>query len=195
MNARNPSVDGYIRKNKRWREELEALRRIILQCPLVEEVKWRAPCYTHEAANVVMLGSCKEGCVLSFLKGALLKDPRGLLAAPGPNTQSARVIRFTSLKAVEDLEPVIRGLILEAVEAEKAGLKVAFKKITDFPVPEELQKKLDESPELKKAFESLTPGRQRAYLLFISSARRSRTRQARVEKHRRRILQGKGLED
>ncbi len=195
MNKMSPKVDGYIRKNKKWQEELQKLRTIILDCPLTEEVKWRVPCYTFQQSNIVILGAFKESCTLSFVKGALLKDARGILQIPGPNTQSARVIRFTDVREIIQVAPVLKVYIHEAIEVENAGLKVAFKKITEHPIPEEFQTKLDKIHALKTAFTSLTPGRQRAYLLYFSAAKQSKTREARVEKCLPRILRGKGLDD
>jgi len=191
----NPQVDGYVRKNKKWQKELQKLRTILLDSPLKEEVKWRVPCYTFEDSNVVILGAFKESCVLSFVKGALLKDPKGILTLPGENTQSARVIRFTDVDQINELEPAIKAYIDEAIEVEKAGLKVTFKKPSEFKIPQEFQTKLDEMPGLKKAFAALTPGRQRAYLMHISAAKQSKTRTSRVEKCIPRILKGKGLDD
>jgi uncharacterized protein YdeI (YjbR/CyaY-like superfamily) len=191
----NPSVDGYIRKNKDWENELTQLRAIILQSPLTEEIKWRVPCYTFQGVNLVILGSYKDGATLSFLKGALLKDPEKILEIPGPNTQSARVIRFTSVPEITRLESTLKAYINEAIEAEKSGLKVEFKKITQHAVPEELQAALDKNPALNTAFKALTPGRQRAYFINISSAKQSTTRAARVEKYIPKILAGKGLDD
>jgi uncharacterized protein YdeI (YjbR/CyaY-like superfamily) len=195
MNRMNPKVDGYVRKNKKWQEELQALRRVILDCRLTEEVKWRVPCYTSENRNIVFLGAFKESCALSFVKGALLKDVRGILKKPGENTQSTRVIRFTDVYQIVELEPVLKAYIDEAIKVEKAGLKVKLKKITERKIPEELQTKLDEIPSLKTAFHALTPGRQRAYLLYFSAAKQSKTRESRVEKCIPRILNGKGLDD
>lgn len=188
-------VDGYIRKNKRWQEELKALRAIILDTPLIEEVKWRVPCYTLDGSNVVILGAFKDNCVISFVKGALLKDAAGILEKPGEDTQSARVVRFRSAGEIGKLEDTLKAYIHEAIEIEKAGLKVEMKKITDRPVPEELQIQLDKNPALKTAFRSLTPGRQRAYLMHFSSAKQTATREARVKKCMPQILKGKGLDD
>ncbi|MGC4030597.1 MAG: YdeI/OmpD-associated family protein [Tepidisphaeraceae bacterium] len=195
MSTPTAAVDGYIRKNKAWAAELSALRAIVTDSPLVEEIKWRAPCYTFEGANVLFLGSAKDHCVLSFIKGALLKDPKKILIQQTENSQTVRVIRFPDVAAIEKLKPVLKAYVAEAIANEKAGLKVEFKKITEHAVPEELQKKLDEMPELNKAFKALTPGRQRGYFLQIASAKQSKTREARVEKHIPRILQGKGLDD
>jgi uncharacterized protein YdeI (YjbR/CyaY-like superfamily) len=194
-NTRNPKVDGYLRKSKEWQEELQKLRTIILDCGLTEEVKWRVPCYTFEGGNVVFIGRFKESCVLSFVKGALLKDARGILIQQTENSQSVRVIRFTSVQQIVKLEPVLKAYIHEALEVEKAGLKVKLKKITEYIVPDELQSKLDEIPALKTAFAALTPGRQRAYLLYFSAAKQSKTRASRVEKCMQKILDGKGLND
>lgn len=188
-------VDGFIRKNKPWQEELKALRKIILDCELVEEVKWRTPCYTYQGVNLVMIGALKTGSVLSFLKGALLKDREKLLIAPGQNTQSARMIRFTGVGDIAEKEPILKAYIREAIEAEKAGLKVKFKSTAEFSVPEELQKKFDKSPAFKTAFDALTPGRQRGYLLYFSGAKQSKTRESRIEKYEKKILGGKGLDD
>jgi uncharacterized protein YdeI (YjbR/CyaY-like superfamily) len=191
----NPQVDGYLRKSTQWRDELTKLRAIILGSELTEEVKWRVPCYTFQGSNIVFMGRFKERCVLSFVKGALLKDARGILVKPGENTQAVRVIRFTHVQHIVALEPHLKAYIDEAIEVEKAGLKVPFKKSAEFIIPEELQIKFEENPALKTAFAALTPGRQRAYILYISAAKQSKTRASRVEKHRRRILQGKGLDD
>jgi uncharacterized protein YdeI (YjbR/CyaY-like superfamily) len=193
MKKQNPKVDGYIRKNKQWEAELSKLREIVLDTPLIEEVKWRVPCYTLDGSNVAFLGSFKDNCVLSFIKGALLRDPKGILVKPGENTQSARVARFTNVEQIVKLRATLKAYLLEAIEVEKAGLKVSFKK--EFDIPEELQTKFDENSELEIAFTSLTPGRQRAYILYISSAKQSKTRTARVEKYERQILDGKGIDD
>jgi uncharacterized protein YdeI (YjbR/CyaY-like superfamily) len=195
MNRMNPQVDGYLRKNKKWQEELAELRRIILDCQLTEEVKWRVPCYTLQGSNLVFIGAFKESCVLSFVKGVLLKDAKRILIQQTANSQAVRVIRFTSVQEIVEMEPILRDYIHEAIEAEKAGLKVKLKKISEHKVPEELQNKLDEIPALKTAFHALTPGRQRAYLLYFSAPKQSKTRDARVAKSMRQILNGKGLDD
>jgi uncharacterized protein YdeI (YjbR/CyaY-like superfamily) len=195
MNPMNPKVDGYLRRAKKWQKELQELRRIVLDCPLTEELKWRAPCYTFQNNNIVLIGAFKEYCVLNFIKGALLKDAKGVLVKPGENTQVARVIRFTNVREIVAMEPTLKAYINEAIEAEKAGLKVKLKKITEHTVPEELQNKLDEIPALRTAFGALTPGRQRAYLLYFSAPKQSKTRESRVEKCMQRILHGKGLDD
>lgn len=195
MNKINRKVDGYVRKNKRWQEALQALRAIVLDSPLAEEVKWRVPCYTFQNRNIIILGAFKEYCAISFVKGALLKDDRNVLEMPGPNTQSARMIRFRNVREIVELEPVLKAYIAQSIKVEQAGIKVIFKKPAEFVVPGEFQKKLDEWPDLKAAFKSLTPGRQRAYLLYFSAAKQSKTRAARVEKWTRQILDGKGMED
>jgi len=195
MSRMNPKVDGYLRKSKQWQEELRKLRMIVLGCPLTEEVKWRHPCYTFEKSNIVIMGRFKECCMLNFFKGALLKDAIHILVKPGENTQASRVIRFTSVQQIVEIEPVLKAYIHEAIEVEKAGLKVNFKKVSEFKVPKELQNKLDELPALKTAFAALTPGRQRAYILYFSAAKQSKTREARVGKCMPRILSGKGLDN
>ena len=195
MNTANPKIDGYVRKSKQWQQELQELRTIMLDCQLTEEVKWRHPCYTFDGRNIVILGRFNDAARLTFVKGALLKDPHRILEKPGENTQVARMMRFTSVPQIVKSKPVLKAFIGEAIEVEKAGLKVKLKKITDFKVPEELQKKLDELPALKTAFSALTPGRQRAYLLYFSAAKQSKTRESRVEKLMPKILNGKGLVD
>ena len=191
----NPKVDGYLRKNKKWREELEKLRTIVLDCGLAEEVKWKVPCYTFQNSNIVLIHVFKEYCALLFIKGALLKDAKGILIQQTENTQAARQIRFNNAQEIVEMEPILKVYINEAIEVEKAGLEVDFKKTSEFNIPEEFQKKLDENPALKTAFESLTPGRQRAYILYFSAAKQSKTRESRVEKYMQQILDGKGLQD
>jgi uncharacterized protein YdeI (YjbR/CyaY-like superfamily) len=195
MNKMTPKVDGYIRKSKQWQEELQKLRTIILDSELTEEVKWRVPCYTFQEKNVLFIGRFKESCVLSFVKGVLLKDPKRILIQQTENSQSVRIIRFTNVQQIVDLESVLKAYVHEAIEVEKAGLKVKLKKPSEFKVPEEFQMKLNELPGLKKAFASITPGRQRAYLLHFSGAKQSKTRESRVEKWIPHILKGKGLDD
>ena len=190
----NPKVDAYLNRANKWQEELKKLRTIVLSFPLTEELKWGKPCYTFQGSNVVILQGFKESCALLFAKGALLKDPHGLLKKPGENTQAARQIRFTHVREIVELEPILKAYIDEAMEAEKTGLKVAFKKGPE-PVPEELQNKLDETPALKTAFDSLTPGRQRAYILYFSAPKQSKTRESRIEKCMPQILRGEGLND
>jgi uncharacterized protein YdeI (YjbR/CyaY-like superfamily) len=188
-------VDVFLSKASRWGKEMEKLRAIILDCHLTEEFKWGCPCYTFQDTNIVLIHAFKEYCALLFFKGALLKDPNGILIQQTKNVQSARQVRFTNLKEVVKLAPVLKTYIYEAVEVEEAGLKVTFKKTSDFTVPEEFQKKLDKNRALKTAFEALTPGRQRAYIFYFSSAKQSKTREARVEKYIPQILDGKGLDD
>jgi len=192
MNKMNPEVDGYLRKAKKWREEMEKLRRISLDCGLTEELKWGKPCYTFQKSNIVIIQGFKEFCALLFCKGALLNDPNGILKQFG--WQAARRIPFTNVRELLEMEPILKAYIHEAIEAEKAGLEVNFNKNPE-PIPEELQNKLDEIPALKAAFAALTPGRQRGYILYFSRAKQSKTRESRVEKCMRQILKGKGLND
>ena len=191
----SPKVDGYLRKSPEWQAELQKLRAIILDAGLTEDVKWRTPCYTVDGGNVLFIGRFKDYCILSFLKGVLLKDAKKLLVQQTENMQGARVIKFTSLQEIEKLEPVLRAYVREAAEVERAGLKVPFKKITEHAVPEELAAKLAELPKLKAAFEALTPGRQRAYYLYVAGAKQAKTRAARVDKYIAHILNGKGIDD
>jgi uncharacterized protein YdeI (YjbR/CyaY-like superfamily) len=189
------AVDGYLRKAKKWQAEMEKLRRIILDCGLTEELKWGKPCYTFQNSNIVIIQGFKEFCALLFCKGALLNDPKGILEKPGENTQAARRIRFTKVREIVEMEPSLKAYIYEAIEAEKAGLEVNYKKISEFIIPEEFKNKLDEIPALKTAFEALTPGRQRGYILYFSAPKQSKTRESRVEKCMQQILNGKGLND
>ena len=193
MNRANPKVDAFLSKAKKWQKEMEKLRAILLDCGLTEEFKWYQPCYTVENKNVIVIGAFKEHCALLVFKGALLKDPHGILVKPGENTQAGRQIRLTSVRQIVELEPVLKAYIREAMEVEKAGLKV--KKNTELIFPEEFQKKLKENPALKTAFAALTPGRQRLYNMHFSAPKQSKTREARVEKCVRQILMGKGLND
>ena len=189
----NTKIEAYISEVEKWHRELRKLRGIILGCGLTEEVKWGKPCYTFQNANVVLIVGFKEYCALLFCKGALLKDAKGILIQPG-EMQSARQIRFTNIREIVRLEPVLKAYIHEAVAVEKAGLEVTFKK-NPRPIPREFQVKLDANPALKTAFEALTPGRQRAYIFYFSTAKQSKTRESRVEKCRQQILNGKGLDD
>ena len=195
MNTMNPKVGGYLRNSKKWQEELEKLRMIILDCGLTEELKWGKPCYTFQNSNIVIIIGFKEYCALLFCKGALLSDANGILIKPGENTQAARQIRFTNVQKIVEMEAILKTYIYEAIEVEKAGLKVNFKKTTEFIISEEFQNKLDEIPALKAAFDALTPGRQRAYILHFAAPKRSKTRESRVEKCMQQILNGKGLND
>jgi uncharacterized protein YdeI (YjbR/CyaY-like superfamily) len=194
MNRTNPKVDAFFKRAKQWKEEMEALRAIALDCGLTEELKWGKPCYTLQESNVVIIQGFKEFCALLFCKGALLKDGSGILEKPGENTQAARRIPFTSVGQIAGKARILKAYLREAVEAEEEGLEVEFKKDPD-PMPDELQNKLGELPALNAAFRALTPGRQRAYILYFAGAKQSKTRASRVEKCIPRILAGKGLND
>jgi uncharacterized protein YdeI (YjbR/CyaY-like superfamily) len=191
----NPKVDEFLSKAKKWKEEYEKLRDIVLECELTEEFKWMHPCYTLEKKNIVLIHGFKEYCALLFHKGALLKDAHGILIQQTENVQAARQIRFTNVQEIVNMESILKDYIYEAIEVEKSGLEVNFKKTTEYIIPEELQNKFDETPALKTAFEELTPGRQRAYLLYFSQPKQSKTRESRVEKYMQQILNGKGLND
>lgn len=191
----NPKVDRYLNQAKSRREEMEKLRRISLDCGLTEELKWGKPCYAFENSNVVIIQGFKAYCALLFFKGVLLKDPERILKKTGPNTQVGRQIRFTNVQEIIKLEPVLKAYIRQAIEVEKAGLKVHIPDKPGIKFPEEFQKKLDEDAALKAAFGALTPGRQRAYVFYFSGAKQSKTREARIEKCRQQILAGKGLND
>lgn len=191
----NPKVDFFFDKADKWQQELNLMRTISLECQLTEELKWGVPCYTFQNANIVLIHSFKEYCAFLFFKGALLKDTDSILIQQSENVQAARQIRFTNLQEIIDLKAVLKTYIYQAVEVEKAGLKVELKKTSEFEVAEEFQKKLDEMPNLQKAFYALTPGRQRAYLLHFSQPKQSKTRESRVEKNISNILNGKGLND
>ena len=191
----NPKVDWFFNKATTWQKEFNQLRKIILDCDLKEELKWGQPCYTFEKKNIVLIHGFKDYCALLFMKGVLLKDPKGILVQQTENVQAARQIRFTDIRQVMKMKPVLKSYIYEAVEVEESGLKVPLKKAAEFAVPEEFQKKLDKSAALKKAFYALTPGRQRGYLLHFSQAKQSKTREARIEKYMKKILDGKGLDD
>ena len=194
MNKTNPKVDWFFTKATQWQEEFEKLRTIVLDCGLTEELKWGCPCYTFEKRNIVLMHGFKEYCALLFFKGALLKDPEDILIQQTKNVQAARQIRFTDVRQIVKMKPILKAYIHEAIEAEKAGLEVNFNKNPE-PIPEELQNKLDEIPALKAAFAALTPGRQRGYVLYFSGAKQSKTRGSRVEKWLPQILKGKGLND
>lgn len=191
----NPKADSFFREAGQWREEFEKLRTIILDCPLAEELKWGKPCYTFQNSNIVLMHGFKEYCALLFPKGVLLKDPKGVLVQQTENVQAARQIRFTNVREIVKLEPVLKAYIKEAIEVEKAGLEVKYKKTSEFAVPEEFQKKLRENPALRTAFEALTPGRQRGYLLYFSAPKQSKTRESRIEKCVPLIFDGMGLND
>ena len=194
MNRTNPKVDAFLSRSKKWHEEFEELRAIVLETGLTEELKWRLPCYTFQKSNIAIIQGFKEYCALMFFKGALLSDAKGILVPPG-NSQASRQIRFTNAREISEMEPILRAYINEAIEVEKAGLKVSFKKTRDFIIPEEVQSKLDGIPALKTAFDALTPGRQRAYIYYFSQPKQSKTRESRVEKYMQQILNGKGLND
>jgi len=191
----NPKVDFYFKKAVKWQEEIELLRTIVLDCHLTEELKWGCPCYMFEKSNIVLIHVFKEYCALLFFKGALLKDPKGILIQQTENVQSGRQVRFTNVKEITKLKATLKAYIYEAVKVEEAGLKVELKKTEEYKVPEEFQNKLDKSAALNKAFKALTPGRQRAYIFYFSSAKQSKTREARVEKYIPQIMAGKGLDD
>lgn len=195
MSEMNPKVDWFFNKPGKWQESYEQLRTIILDCGLVEELKWGCPCYTFEKRNIVLIHGFKEYCALLFFKGALLKDPKGILIQQTENVQAARQIRFTNVREIVKLKTTVKAYIKEAIAAEKAGVKVNLKKTSEFKTPDEFKNKLNEVPGLKKAFAALTPGRQRGYLLYFSQPKQSRTRDARIEKSVPQILRGKGLND
>ena len=191
----NPKVDFFFDKAKQWQKEFEKLRTIALDTELEEDLKWGCPCYTYQGKNIFLIHGFKEYCALLFFKGALMKDPENILIQQTENVQAARQIRFTDVKQIIDLEKVLKTYMFEAAEIEESGAKVEMKKTREFEMPDEFQKKLDENDELKEAFEALTPGRQRAYLLHFSSAKQSKTRESRIEKYIPEILNGKGLND
>jgi uncharacterized protein YdeI (YjbR/CyaY-like superfamily) len=191
---RNPNVDAFIANAKNWQPELKLLRAILLDSQLTEDFKWSQPCYTLDGKNVIVLGPMKDSCAFAFFKGALLKDPHGVLTRPGQHSQSARWIKFTSTREIAEMKSVLKSYIREAIQIEKSGLKVKLKKTSDLKLPEEFQLMLDEFPDVKKAFEALTPGRQRAYIYHFSAPKQSKTREARIRKFMPHILKGKGLD-
>lgn len=191
----NPKVDFFFNEAKKWQEEFNQLRMIALDCGLAEELKWGHPCYTLQGKNIVLMHGFKEYCALLFFKGALLKDTRNILIQQTENVQAARQVRFTNIKEIIKLEPTLKKYIYEAIEVEKAGLKVTLKRTEEFKMPEEFKSKLEKNKALKTAFEALTPGRQRAYKLYFSAPKQSQTRESRVEKYIPQILKGKGLND
>ena len=195
MTETNPKVDFFFSKANQWKEEFEKLREIALGCELNEELKWGVPCYTFEKKNILLIHGFKEYCAMLFHKGVLLKDVADILISQTENTQATRQIRFTNVEEIEEMEHILKAYIHEAIEVEKAGLKVPYKKTTEYNMPEEFQKALDEDSVLKTAFEALTPGRQRAYLLHFSQAKQSKTRLSRIEKALPQIFEGKGLND
>ena len=191
----NAKVDFFFNKAKSWQDEVKKLRTIILECHLAEELKWGCPCYMFGKSNIVLIHTFKEYCAVLFFKGALLKDTKGVLIQQTENVQSARQMRFTSLKEVDKMKATLKAYIFEAVEIEEAGLKVQLKKPAEFKMADEFKTRLAEKPALKKAFEALTPGRQKGYLLHFSSAKQAKTREARIEKSIPQIMDGKGLDD
>jgi len=191
----NPKVDFFFSKDTKWQKEYEKLRTIILDCGLIEKLKWGCPCYMFENANIVLIHGFKEYCALLFFKGALLNDPNGILIQQTKNVQAAHQVRFTNVREIVKTERILKAYIYEAIEVERAGLQVKYKKTKDFKIPEEFQSKLDKMPALKKAFDALTPGRQRAYIFHFSQPKLSKTRTSRVEKYIKQILKGKGLDD
>ncbi len=191
----NPKVDFYFNKAKKWQEEISNLRTIVLDCGLTEELKWGVPCYTFQKTNIVLIHTFKEYCALLFFKGALLNDANGILIQQTEHVQAARQIRFTGIQEIAKMEAILKAYVYEAIEVEKAGLQVNLKKTAEFAIPEEFQKKLNDVPALKTAFDALTPGRQRAYILYFSAPKQSKTRESRIEKSMQQILNGKGLND
>ena len=191
----NPKVDEYLEKSKTWREELAKLRAIILDCHLTEDLKWGKPCYTVQNSNTILIIPLKDHCALMFCKGALLKDASHILTKPGENTQGGRWIKFAGITEIAATETILKAYIQEAVEVEKSGLEIKYKETSEYAVPIEFQNKLNEHPALNTAFDKLTPGRQRAYILNFSAPKQSKTRDSRVEKCMQRILDGKGLND
>lgn len=192
---KNNKVDEFLSKAKQWKDEFISLRNIILDCELTEDFKWKHPCYTLEGKNIVLIHGFKDYCALLFHKGALLKDTNQILIQQTENVQAARQLRFKSVKEIDEMKTTIKAYIQEAIEIEKAGLKVDLKEHTEYIIPEELHNKFEETPALKTAFEALTPGRQRAYIFYFSQAKQSKTREARIEKYMQQILDGKGLND
>lgn len=191
----NSKIDFFFNKRSKWQEAFLQLRSIVLACGLTEELKWGKPCYTLEGNNIVLIHGFKEYCALLFHKGVLLKDAKGILVQQTENVQSARQIRFAGVNEIVKMKATLKAYIKQAIAVEKAGLKVPFKKTSQFKIPEEFQKKFTKTPALKKAFKALTQGRQRGYLLHFSAAKQSKTREARIEKYTSRILDGKGLDD
>lgn len=191
----NPKVDAFLGRTKSWQDEFEKLRTIVLECGLNEELKWGQPCYSYDGTNVVLMHGFNDYCALLFFKGALLKDPSGILVQQTENVQAARQIRFTDARQIVKMKATIKAYIHEAIEVERAGLKVPMKKTSEFKMPDEFKARLEKSSSLKKAFYALTPGRQRAYLLYFASAKLAKTREERIDKYAPLILKGKGLND
>src|SRR5262245_20249230 len=195
MSKMNSKIGGFFKKAKQCCEEFEKLRKICLDCGLTEELKWGKPCYTYQGSNIVLIHGFKDYCALLFFKGALLKDPKGILIQQTENVQAARQIRFKNVREIVEMETTLKAYVKEAIEVDNAGLEVSYKKTSEFVIPEEFQNRLDESPVLRKAFDALTPGRQRGYILYFSTAKQPTTRESRVEKCLPQILNGKGLND
>lgn len=191
----NPKVDEFINKAKNWQKEFEQLRRIVLDCQVTEEFKWRQPCYTFNGKNIVIIGGFKEYCVLSFFKGALIKDVHNLLESIGEHTQAGRKIEFKNVEEIVKRESQLKSYIFQALEVEKAGLEVQHKKVSEYDIPEELQQEFDKNPDFKIAFKRLTPGRKKGYLLYFSAPKQSKTRVSRIESYTQKILDGKGFHD
>ncbi len=191
----NPKVDFFFNKANQWRQEFEQLRLIILDCGLTEELKWGQPCYTFQGKNIILIHGFKEYCAVLFFKGALLNDPNGILIQQTENVQSGRQVRYTGVKEIVKIAPILKAYIYEAIEVEKAGLKVELKKTSEYKMPGEFKNKLDKNLALKNAFNALTPGRQRGYLFYFSQPKQSKTRESRIEKYAKQILEGKGLND
>jgi uncharacterized protein YdeI (YjbR/CyaY-like superfamily) len=195
MTEKNPKVDALLRGAPKWKEEFEMLRTIVLDCQLTEDVKWYQPCYTFQKRNIVLIHGFKEYCALLFFKGVLLKDPKRILIQQTANVQAGRQIRFTNIREIIKLKPILKAYVREAIKVEQAGLKVKLRKTEDFKIPGEFKRKLDELPALKTAFETLTPGRQRGYIFHFAQAKQSKTREARIERCMPQIFQGRGLDD
>jgi uncharacterized protein YdeI (YjbR/CyaY-like superfamily) len=195
MSKTNPKVDFYFNKAEKWQKEIKKLRTIVLDCGLTEELKWGCPCYTFQNSNIVLIHVFKEYCALLFFKGALLHDASGILVQQTKNVQAARQIRFNNVRDINEMESILKSYVQQAIEVDQAGLKVNYKKTSDFAIPEEFQKKLKKNAALKKAFNALTPGRQRAYLFYFTQPKQSKTRESRIEKCMPQILKGKGLDD
>lgn len=195
MNGRNPQIDEFLNSSEKWKEEFEQLREIILDCGLDEEFKWYKPCYTYQNKNIVLIHGFKEYCAMLFFKGALLQDPDGILIQQTENVQAARQIRFTSVREIVNLKTELKNYINAAIEVEKSGTRVKLKETVEYQMPEEFRNRLDRNPTLKTAFESLTQGRQRAYIFYFSSAKQAKTREMRIDKYTNKILDGKGLND
>jgi uncharacterized protein YdeI (YjbR/CyaY-like superfamily) len=191
----NPAVDFYFKKAQKWQKEIKKLRTIVLDCGLTEELKWGCPCYTFQKSNIVLIHVFKEYCAFLFFKGALLHDANGILIQQTKNVQAARQIRFNNVRDIVEMESILKSYIHQAIEVEQSGLKVNYKKTSDFTIPEEFQNKLDKNAALRTAFEALTPGRQRAYIFYFSQPKQSKTRESRVKKYLPQILKGKGLDD